>query len=249
MRVSWFKRDRLARLFVVLVRLVVFVTGCIGIALGHRFEKVAKFQPMVVMEDVLIPNLPVNIEGLLPASKPQRVNLGEWCLRIRHWNYSWDVDIRSNQLITGLTMRLKDKFVSLRYKLIVEEWEYLQRRSLARVLEHNRHQQLFPNLGKPADAGGSYPGPLINSKVMVKFIPLQTSNDSVSNSKEDANELNNRFPPLKGLIPLCFGFVGGLWGWINLREGRRLPTSGIVFVSAVACIFCGWWFVLRWLAG
>lgn len=49
-----------------------------------------------------------------------------------------------------------------------------------------------------------------------------------------------------GLIPAILGLIVGMWGWVNLRAGRKLPLSGIAFLAGCTLWGLGLLVILPW---
>lgn len=58
----------------------------------------------------------------------------------------------------------------------------------------------------------------------------------------------NGFPPIKGLIPGIIGLIGIAWGWWNLRHGKYLPLSGVIFLVSVFLWAWSLFWLLPWMA-
>jgi hypothetical protein len=57
------------------------------------------------------------------------------------------------------------------------------------------------------------------------------------------------FVHVAGIVSFLLGFVGGLWSWPSMRNGRYLPLSGIVFLISMALVSIGCYIVLPWSIG
>ena len=93
-----------------------------------------------------------------------------------------------------------------------------------------------------------YPCSLTDYKVVPKIPPLEKSDNGIGNSKWYCDQLQPSLPPLGGSIPWAQGLVGIFWGGLNLRDGRRLPFSGIAFAAGCSLWASSCLVLLPWLA-
>lgn len=56
------------------------------------------------------------------------------------------------------------------------------------------------------------------------------------------------FPFFSGFVPGVFGLCGIWWGLPNLKMGKHLPMSGIVFILGCALWFFSLFYLLPWSA-
>ena len=120
-----------------------------------------------------------------------------------------------------------------------------QCRTLARIVKNyfNTHGRIEINWNAKVHFN---PSTLVNHKVMAQIAPLKVGHDSIPYGKWDGDNLQNRFPPINGLIPGILGLVSISWGWWNFRRGQRLPYSPIVFLAGCTLWIYGLLTLLPW---
>jgi hypothetical protein len=97
-----------------------------------------------------------------------------------------------------------------------------------------------------------YPRSFVSLKVMVSVSPLAPSYTCISNSEDNADNLNrfferpfsSRFPPASGVKPVFLGLIGIAWAVGN----KERPFSGVALIVGVGLETAGLFFILPWLA-
>jgi hypothetical protein len=126
----------------------------------------------------------------------------------------------------------------------------LLRRANPRVLKGNPDYVLGSNsrpfIVEESDLVNCHPSSLAQHKVVVDVLPLAVSDYRVANSEKYGDKFHFlpppgqwAFPVIARLIPLVCGFIGGLWAWPAMREGRTSRTDGYHFLDQHSPHFLG----------
>ena len=75
--------------------------------------------------------------------------------------------------------------------------------------------------------------------------PHAETYDGVADASEDSNAFQH-FPPWDGVLSAGLGFVGCVWGWVNIRSNRGTRLLVILFFLSIVLSAYGYWRLLDW---
>jgi hypothetical protein len=238
-------RDRLAWLLLISVYIVPLSAKGELSGMHSVFVERTECGPVVFAKDVLVGNLPVNIQTPLSPKIVGDLSLGWRLLETsasRYGDISGGDDILLcsyivkglHGLVFGPEMQISARTLmnGRRFPIVTDSIVHIYRRSSSGF----RGQY---------EICGGYPCPLVNQEVMAHVVPLKVRNKGVDHDGDNPAPFKD-FPPWNASIPTIIGALGIICGWCGLRSNYRMNLSGIVFFVSIALLIMGLSVLLPW---